>query len=143
MPRFEKSIVVAALPAQVWEVASDYTQWHTWFVGLSAPKSVVGDGRVGTVIEHTVTVHSIPMPLKTTVVVCDLNARWRGEYTGPLTKGSQEWTYTAMDGGTEVGLVMETELMGPAKVAEKMVIHAFDKMTDQALANLKARVEGT
>jgi hypothetical protein len=32
--------------------------------------------------------------------------------------------------------------MGPAKLAEKMVMNAFDAMTDQALANLKARVEG-
>jgi carbon monoxide dehydrogenase subunit G len=143
MPRLEKSIVIAAPPDQVWSVASDYTQWHTWFVGLSAPKSVEGDGGLGTVIEHTVTVHNIPMPLKTTVVVCDPNARWRGEYTGPMTKGSQEWTYMATDGGTEVGLVMETELMGPAKLAEKMVINAFDRMTDQALVNLKARVEGS
>jgi len=143
MPRLEKSIVVATPPDQVWKVASDYTQWHAWFVGLSAPKSVEGDGGLGTVIEHTVTVRNIPMPLKTTVVVCDLDARWRGEYTGPLTKGSQEWTYTATDGGTKVVLVMETELMGPAKLAEKMVISAFDEMTDQALVNLKARVEGS
>jgi carbon monoxide dehydrogenase subunit G len=142
MPRLKKSIVIAALPAQVWKVASDYTQWHAWFVGLSEPKSVEGDGGLGTVIEHTVTVHNMPIPLKTTVVVCDLNARWRGEYTGAMTRGSQEWTYKATEGGTEVTLVMETELMGVAKVAEKMVTHAFDGMTGQALVNLKARVEG-
>ena len=143
MPSLEKSIVIAASQEQVWAVAADYTQWHTWFVGLSAPKSVRGDGGLGTVIEHTVTVHNIPMPLKTTVVACDLEDCWRGEYTGPLTKGAQEWTYTATDGGTDVKLVMETELMGPAKLAEKMVLKAFDAMTDQALANLKARVEGS
>ncbi len=141
MPRIEKSIVIAASPEQVWEVASDYTQWHTWFEGLSAPRSVEGDGGLGTVIDHTVTVYNIPMPLKTTVVTCDRAACWRGEYAGPLTKGSQQWTYRATDGGTEVQLVMETELMGPAKLAEKMVIKAFDAMTDQALVNLKARVE--
>ena len=142
MPRLEKSIVIAAPPDKVWAVATDYTQWHTWFEGLSAPKSAQGDGGLGTVIEHTVTVHNIPMPLKTTVVTCDPAARWRGEYAGPLTRGSQEWTYVATEGGTVVTLAMETELMGPAKLAEKMVVNAFDAMTDQALANLKARVEG-
>jgi hypothetical protein len=142
MPRLEKSILIEASPHQVWEVASDYSQWHTWFVGLSAPRAVEGDGGVGTVIEHTVTVYNIPMPLKTTVTTCDAGACWRGEYTGPLTKGFQEWTYVAAQGGTKVALVMETELMGPAKLAEKMVINAFDANTDQALANLKARVEG-
>jgi len=142
MPRLEKSIVIAAPPDKVWAVAADYARWHTWFEGLSAPKAVQGDGGLGTVIEHTVTVHNIPMPLKTTVVTCDKDACWRGEYTGPLTKGSQQWTYKATDGGTEVTLAMETELMGPAKLAEKMVVSAFDAMTGRALANLKARVEG-
>jgi hypothetical protein len=124
MPRIEKSIAIDAPPEKVWAVTSDYSQWHTWFEGLSAPRSVEGDGGLGTVIEHTVTVYNIPMPLKTTVVTCDTDACWRGEYTGPMTKGSQ------------------TELMGPAKLAEKMVMKAFDTMTDHALANLKARVEG-
>jgi len=143
MQRIEKSILIDASPAQVWVVASDYSQWHTWFVGLSAPRSVVGNGGLGTVIEHTVTVYNIPMPLKTTVTTCDLDARWRGEFTGPMTKGYQEWTYTPAEGGTEVRLVMETELMGPAKLAEKMVIKAFDAMTDQALTNLKAKIEAS
>jgi carbon monoxide dehydrogenase subunit G len=143
MPRLEKTIVIAASPAEVWTFAVNPSEWHTWFEGLSEPKSIQGDGGLGTVIEHSVTVHNIPMPLKTTVVTFEPGAHWRSEYTGPLTKGSQEWTYTATDGGTEVALVMETELMGPAKLAEKMVLRAFDTMTDQALANLKARVEGT
>jgi carbon monoxide dehydrogenase subunit G len=142
MPSLEKAIVIAAPPQKVWEVAADYEQWHAWFEGLSAPRSVQGDGGLGTVIEHTVTVHNIPMPLKTTVAIYDPNVCWRGEYTGPMTKGSQQWNYAATDGGTEVTLVMETELMGPAKLVEKMVVNAFDAMTDKALANLKARVEG-
>ena len=155
MPSLEKSIFISAPPDKVWAVASDYAQWHTWFEGLSAPRSVEGDGGLGTVIDHTVTVYNIPMPLKTTVVTCDVNARWRGEYTGPMTKGFQEWTYTAASGdagalgdagasgGTDVKLVMETELMGPAKLAQKMVLNAFDALTAKALANLTARVEGS
>jgi hypothetical protein len=95
------------------------------------------------VIEHTVTVYNIPIPLKTTVTTCDLNACWRGEFTGPMTKGFQEWTNVAIEGGTQTSLVMEAELMGPAKLAEKMVIKAFDAMVDRALENLKARVEGS
>ena len=142
MPSLEKSIFIAAPPEKVWEVAADYSQWHAWFEGLSAPKSVQGDGGLGTVIEHTATVHSIPMPLKTTVVACDLDDCWRAEYTGPMTKGSQQWTYKATDGGTEVTLVMETELSGPAKLAERMVVNAFTTMAEKTLANLKARVEG-
>jgi carbon monoxide dehydrogenase subunit G len=141
MPRIEKSIHIDASPEQVWAVASDYDRWHTWFEGLSAPSCVEGDGGLGSVIEHTVTVYNIPMPLKTTVTAYTVNARWRGEYTGPMTKGLQEWTAVAAQGGTQVTFVMEAELMGPAKLAEKMVITALDSMTGKALANLKARVE--
>ena len=54
-----------------------------------------------------------------------------------MTKGSQQWTYAATDGGTEVTLVMETELMGPAKLAEKMVVNAFDAMTGQGVGQSK------
>ncbi len=143
MPKIEKSIVVAAPPDKVWEFVIDPRKWHSWYEGLSEAKSIQGDGGVGTVIEHSITVYNIPMPLKTTVVTFEPGARWKSEFTGPMTKGAQEWTYEATNGGTEVGLIVETELSGPAKLAERMVINAFDKMTDQSLANLKERVESS
>jgi coenzyme Q-binding protein COQ10 len=141
MPRLEKTIVVAAPPEAIWDFAVDPARWHTWFEGLSAPKSVQGDGGQGTVVEHNITVRGIPMPLKTTVVIFEPGCCWRAEYTGPMTKGSQQWTYSVMDGGTELVFVMEAELSGPAKVAEKMVINAFDEMTEKMLANIKEQVE--
>ena len=58
-----------------------------------------------------------------------------------MTKGSQQWNYTAAGAATELTFVMETELMGPAKIAERMVVNAFEKSTDKMLANLKAQVE--
>ena len=143
MPRIEKSIVIAAPPDKVWAFAIDPFQWHTWYEGLSEARSIQGDGGLGTVIEHTVTVYNIPMPLKTTVVTFEPTAHWRSEFTGPMTKGSQEWTYEATVGGTKVTLAMEAELSGPAKLAEKMVINAFDKMAEKSLDNLKARVEAS
>ena len=141
MPRLEKTIVVAAPPEAIWDFAVDPARWHTWFEGLSAPKSVQGDGGQGTVVEHNITVRGIPMPLKTTVVTFEPGFCWKAEYSGSMTKGSQQWTYSAKDGGTELVFVMETELSGPAKMAEKMVVNAFEQMIDDMLANLKEQVE--
>lgn len=141
MPKIEKSIEIAATPEEVWAFATDVHKWHTWFDGLSEPKSVQGDGGLGTVIEHTITVLGMSLPLKTTVAVSEPGVRWKAEYTGLMAEGSQEFTYVAADGGTGVTLVMEVELSGLAKTAEKMIINAFDQMTGQTLANLKARVE--
>ena len=143
MPRLEKTLSVAASPEAVWNFAVDPSRWHTWFEGLSESKLIQGDGGKGTVVEHSMTVHGIPMPLKTTVVTFEPGCCWRAEYSGPMTRGSQQWEYVASDGGTDLTFVMETELSGPAKLAEKMVVNAFDQMTDRMLANLKAQVEGS
>ena len=141
MPRLEKSIVVAAPPRAIWDYTVDPARWHTWFVGLSAPKSIQGDGGLGTVVAHDITVGSISIPIVTTVVTFDPDCCWKAEYAGLMTGGFQQWTYRVVGGGTELEFVIEIVLSGPAKVAEKSVVHAFDEMTDQALANLKERVE--
>ena len=143
MPRLEKSIVVAAPPEAVWDFVVDPARWHTWFEGLSEPKSVQGDGSLGTVVEHDITVYGTSIALKTTVVTFEPGCCWETEYTGLMTAGSQRWTYSAVDGGTELVFVMEAELSGPAKVAERAVVNAFDEMTDVMLANLKEQVEGS
>ena len=141
MPRLEKKTAVAAPPEAVWDFATDPSQWHTWFEGLSAPKSVQGDGSKGTVVKHNIKVHNIPMPLETTIVTFDPGCCWKAEYTGPMTKGTQEWVYVANGEGTDLTFIMETELSGPAKLAERMVVNAFEQMTDQMLANLKSKME--
>ena len=137
----EKTIVVAAPPEAIWDFAVDPARWHTWFEGLSAPKSVQGDGGQGTVVEHNITVRGIPMPLKTTVVTFEPGCCWKAEYSGPMTKGSQQWAYSEKGGCTELVFVMDAELSGPARVAEKMVINAFEEMMDKMLANLKEQLE--
>lgn len=141
MPRLEKKIAVAAPPEVVWGFAVDPSQWHTWFEGLSEPKSIQGDGSKGTVVKHNIKVHNIPMPLETTVVTFDPGCCWKAEYTGPMTKGTQEWVYVANGEGTDLTFIMETELSGPAKLAEGMVVNAFEQMTDKMLANLKSKME--
>lgn len=141
MPKVEKTVIIAAPAAVIWEFTTDPSQWHTWFEGLSEAKSIAGDGSVGTVVEHRITVYNIPMPIQTTVVAFDPGVYWKSEFTGPMSKGVQEWKYRAVGEGTEIQFVIDTEFSGPAKLAQKMVVNAFDKMADKMLANVKEGVE--
>ena len=141
MAKVEKSIVIAAPPEKIWEVAADPSGWHTWFEGASEPKSVQGDGGVGTVVEHGITVAKIPLPATTEVVEYEPGVRWKAEFHGPANKGYMQWDYAPEDGGTKVTFTIEAELSGPAKLAEKMVVKSFESMADKTLANLKKMAE--
>jgi len=142
MPAAEKSTVIKAAPAKIWGIATDPNNWHTWFEGTSPPKSIQGDGGVGTVVEIQMTVASIPIPAKITVVEAEPGVHWKGEFTAPVTKGVQEWTYVPMGERTKVTLTMEAELSGPAKLAQGKVISSFEEMAAKTLGNLKMLAEG-
>ncbi len=88
-----------------------------------------------------ITVYNIPMPLKTTVVAFDPGVFWQSEFSGPMNKGTQQWLYEPTDGETAITFTIEVEFSGPAKLAEKMVVSAFDKMADKMLANMKEMAE--
>jgi len=142
MPATQKSAVIKATPEKIWGLATNPSNWHTWFAGTSPPKSVQGNGEVGTVVEIQMTVANIPIPATLTVVEANPGVCWRGEFTAPVTKGVQEWTYMPMGERTKVTLNMEAELSGPAKVAEGIVIKSFEDIADKTLHNLKVMSEG-
>ena len=137
----EKNIFVNAMPDKIWRLAQDPNHWHTWFDGLRQPKSIQGDGSVGTVVETGMTVANIPIPAKLTVVETVPGARWKGEFAGPLTEGHQLWLYEPAEGGTRLTLHMEANLSGPAKLAEGLVVSSFTQMVDKTLANIKTLAE--
>ena len=137
MAKVEKSIVIKAPPSKIWDLAADPSSWHTWFEGALEAKSVHGDGGVGTVVEHGITVNKIPLPAKTTVVTFDPGSCWKAEFSGPANKGYMQWDYMEMGPRTRVTFTIEAELSGPAKLAEKMVIGSFETMAEKTLANVK------
>ena len=141
MAKVEKSIVIKAPPAKIWELATDPSRWHTWFEGATEAKSIDGSGGVGTVVEHGITVNKIPLPAKTTIVTFDPGVCWKGEFTGPANKGYMQWDYLEMGPRTRVTFTIEAELSAPAKLAEKVVISDFETMAEKTLANVKAMSE--
>ncbi len=141
MAKVEKSIVIKAPPDKIWGLSTNPVTWHTWFEGATEAKSIQGDGGVGTVVEHGITVNKIPLPAKTTVVTFEPGSCWKGEFTGPANKGYMQWDYLAMGPRTRVTFTIEAELMGPAKIAEKMVVSSFESMADKTLINVKQLAE--
>jgi uncharacterized protein YndB with AHSA1/START domain len=142
MPAVEKSIVINAPSERIWEISQNPTNWHTWFEGAAPAKAVQGDGGVGTVVETSLTVASIPFPTQIKVVEATPGVRWKGEFTSPGAKGYQLWSYEDTDGGTQITFRIEATLSGPAKLAEGTVIKSFEQMAAKTLANLKATSEG-
>jgi carbon monoxide dehydrogenase subunit G len=141
MPAVQKSITINAAPEKVWGLLQNPNHWHTWFEGVAAPKSVQGDGGVGTAVETSITVANIPLPTKIQVTEIVPARHWKGEFSGVATKGTQVWTYAPADGGTQLTFQIEAELSGPAKLAEGLVVGTFEKMSEKTLANVKALAE--
>ena len=141
MPSTEKSILINAPPEKIWELTQNPTNWHSWFEGAAQPKSIQGDGSVGTVVETSMTVANISLPARITVVETNPGVRWKGEFTGPATKGYQLWVYEKVDGGTHLTFTIDATLSGPAKLAEGVLTRSFEQMAEQTLANIKAMSE--
>lgn len=142
MPAVEKSVIINAPAEKIWSALSDPTGWTRWFEGAAEPRSIQGDGGVGTVVETGMTIAGITLPAKITVVETVPCERWRAEFSGPATDGYQVWTYLAMGSRTKLTFRIEANLGGPAKLAEGLVVKSFEEMADKTLHNIKVMVEG-
>ncbi len=143
MASVEKSITVKATPDAIWSKATDPSGWPTWFEGASAPKSITGDGGVGTKVELTMTVAGLPLPSILTVEKAAPGEEWIGAFESPgLAIGKMSWQYMPMGSRTKLTFHIEADLKGAAKVMEGKVTKSFENMADETLAKLKQLVEG-
>jgi len=148
MARMHKKTVIHAPFADVVPSAvnSHPEAWPQWYVGLSEPTKVEGEGEVGTVSEHTFLVAGRQFPFKHEVVESTNDgtvAHWKGEFEGAI-KGWHRWTYHLVDGNTEVEVEHEYTLpAGPiGKLADVMFVERMiDRMLEQSLENLKTLME--
>ena len=132
-----------AVPAAI---RSSPDAWPEWYVGLSAPSRVRGDGEVGTVSEHTFLLVGRHFPITHEVVESGndgVTAHWKGTFKGSL-EGWHRWTYHPVDGHTEIEVEHEYTLPGGplGKVADAvMVERMIGRMLEQSLENLKMVME--
>ncbi len=142
MAAVDKSIVIKAPPEKIWDNVKHPSGWPKWFEGASTPKSVDGDGDVGTTVELTMSVANLPLPSRLTVSEIDPGKLWRGDFESPgLAEGHMLFTYMPMGPRTKLSFHIEADLKGAAKVAEGMVARSFADMADKTLQNVKVMAE--
>jgi hypothetical protein len=122
--------------------------WSRYFVGMSDPEEIKGDGGPGTIVEFSM---SPPggRPFHATCRVVewvhrpDGTVRWRGEFSGG-NSGWETWDLRPEDGGTLVTEEMEVIPAGGALVrlaANLFVQRPLRRNVHQSLENLKRLVE--
>lgn len=132
---------------RVTEIAMDPRHWASWWVNLSEPKKVEGDGGAGTVVEHSYLMAGVPFRVTTRVLQNEPTATGgrhvRLEFGGPL-KGWQSWDYEPSGSGTMVSAEIEYNVPGAAvgKFADRVLVERLqERAREQTLENLKLLAE--
>lgn len=120
--------------------------WGDWYVALSAPTRVDGDGGVGTYSEHTYQLAGHGYPIHHTVEevdVQDVSAHWKGRFEGSFV-GWHRWTYTPVNGHVEAKVDHEYELPGKmlGRIANALFVERMvARNLEHSLENLKMLCE--
>jgi hypothetical protein len=122
--------------------------WCRYFVGMSEPEAIRGDGGPGTIVDFTMTPPGA-RPFHATCRVVDYERRpdgsvhWRGEYSGG-NSGWETWDLIPTDRGASATVEMEVIPAGGALVraaANLFVQRPLRRNVRQSLENLKHVVE--
>lgn len=146
MAHLKKSILIHAPVETVYALARDPNRWATYYVGLSEPGKVTGEGEVGTVVEHSYLMAGMRFPVTTEVLEDHIGpegARWKGKIGGPLA-GEHTWTYAPKEGNTEVTADIEYTVPGTAlgRIADRLIIERMqERSLEQTLENLRLLCE--
>jgi hypothetical protein len=122
--------------------------WSRYFVGMSAPEQVTGDGGPGTIVGFTMSPPgSRPFHATCRVVAWDHrpdgSVHWRGEYAGG-SSGWETWDIVPVDGVASATVEMEVIPAGGPLVrlaADLFVQRPLRRNVRQSLENLKRLVE--
>lgn len=122
--------------------------WWRYFVGMSEPERIDGDGGPGTTVDFTMTPPGA-RPFRATCRVVewdhgpDGTVRWRGEFSGG-NSGWETWELRPEGGGTFVTGELEVIPAGGPLVrlaADLFVQRPLRRNVHQSLENLKRLVE--
>jgi hypothetical protein len=142
------TILVHAPVEDVDRLALPPDAWSRYFVGMSEPEKVEGDGGPGTIVDFSM---SPPggRPFHATCHVVEYDHRadgsvhWRGEFSGG-NAGWETWDLLPADGGASVTVEMEVVPAGGALVrvaADLFVQRPMRRNVHQSLENLKRLAE--
>jgi hypothetical protein len=146
MTHIHKTNLIHAPIEKVYPFSRDPQRWNDWWVGLSAPDEIKGNGEPGTIIKHHYKMAGINFPVTSTVLEDKFGpkeSRWKGKFEGPIA-GEHTWTYTAKGDETEVVLDLDYTVPGKAlgRIADRLLLERLqEKAMDHTIENLKLLCE--
>ena len=142
MSFIKKSIVIDRPTEKVYKFATDPTKWYQWYVGLSEPENLVGNGETGTKMDIKYTILGIHLPVKCEVVENTEKGDcyvWKGKIMGAIDS-NQTWTYVPDEESCEVMIDIEYAVPGSVlvKLADAHIVERIqENAMEQTLKNLK------
>ncbi len=146
MSNVKKSIFIAVPVDKFGAYAKNPKDWPQWYVHLSGPDELEGDGGAGTQAEFKYSMLGIHLPVTIKVVECNTSPEkhyWRGIVEGGIA-ATQTMTAIAKDGGSEATLEIEYTIPGNilGKIADALILEKIQENATMAtLENLKAICE--
>ncbi|TEU12337.1 MAG: hypothetical protein E3J25_07120 [Anaerolineales bacterium] len=143
MVKLEKCIIINAPVEKVFAYAEDPMSNLEWLPGIVEVKDVTRTEQgVGTHFRWAYKMAGLRFEGESTFTEYVPNERIVTQSEGGIVS-TWTWTYEPHDGGTKVSLVLEYTVPIPVlgKLAEAVVLKQNERNADQAMANIKAKVE--
>lgn len=146
MPVIHKQIFIDAPVEEVFKIGWDPNMWEQWYVGLSGPDIMHGDGEAGSVVELNYTVIGINFPIITKVIEVIRSPEksvWTGTFEGGIV-GGQTFTYTKEGDGTRVEAHVDYTMPGKilGKIGNSRIVEKIqENAIEHSLSNMKLLAE--
>jgi uncharacterized membrane protein len=142
MAKVEKSITVNAPVEKVFVYVENPMNQLEYLPSIVEVKDLTGQG-VGAHYRWTYKMAGLRFEGESTLKEHIPNERIVVETKGGIVS-TWSWTFTPEDGGTQVNLAVEYTVPIPVlgKLGEALVLKQNEREADQAMANIKAKLEG-
>lgn len=142
MAKVERSVTINAPVEKIFAYIEDPMCMPEWLPGMIETKDVTGQG-VGSYFRWTYKMAGLSFEGESTATEHIPNERLVSQSKGGIVS-TWTWTFAPHDDGTKVNLVIEYTVPIPVlgKLAEKLVLRQNEREADQAMANVKAKMEG-
>ena len=147
MAHLKESLFIKAPVERLDEIVRDPHQWPNFWVGMSEPDRIDGDGGVGTKVEFDLHMLGVRMHESEETVEerhnPDGSTDWRWKFEG-ATSGHLACHHEPSDGGTTITTEFEYVLPGSVlgKVADRLVVEKMQSRDFRhSLENLKLLAE--
>jgi carbon monoxide dehydrogenase subunit G len=142
MAKIEKSITINAPVEEVFAYVDDPMSQLEYLPSMVEVKDVTGQG-VGAHFRWTYKMAGLRFEGETTMTGYTPNERMVVQSKGGIVS-TWNWTFTPEDGGTKINLTVEYTIPVPVlgKLGEALILKQNERETGQAMANIKAKLEG-